>query len=513
MSPNGGRAPCRARLSAVFATAVLLAAAYIGRAVISSDGAEVIADSLGLMVTGRLEAATIPPASIDPFFPPSPPFRSRYGAFPSIALLPVLALAWPFRGALGARGLEAAVALTWTCGAALATWAFLRLGRALRRDASALWAPAFLAGTFLWPYAADSFFEPLAAFGLAFAAERILAGNETGPVRAALAAAAGVCGAAFLKPVLWVTAPVVILGALLHWRDRLSARRFAVSLFGFLATGLAAALLVNLTRHGRMGDFGYGYSILPFVTPLATGLLGLVLSPGRGLFLYAPLAFVALFAARRLTRAGLVLCLGVPLVLLLVSGRWYGWHGGSAWGPRYLLPALPLLCAPAVLLPRKVTWPAVAAGVVVNVLGVLVAPGSWISWVECLPTPPGAVWPKAGPDRVSSIPALSPVYGHLWLLAGGDRSGALPAIWPAPQGGPPPPNPEEFVSPWVLRRLLGLPPLPPLLPRLLARTGAAYAYRHCPEPAMRFAEEALRLDPQEEDARAIIAARGRVASD
>ncbi len=494
--------------------AALLAFAFIGRAVISSDGAEVIADSLGLMITGRLQAATPPPDSFNPYFPPPPPFRSRYGAFPSIAVLPFLALAWPFRGALRAQGLDPTVALTWTCGAALASWGFLRLARALKSDASALWASAFLAGTFLWPYSADSFFEPLAAFGMAVAVERILAGDPARPVGVALAAAAGLCGAAFLKPVLWVTAPVVLLGGLLRWKDRSSALRFGSSLVGFLAAGLAAALLVNVARQGRLGDFGYGYSSLPFVTPLAKGLTGLLLSPGRGLFLYAPLAFVALFAARRLSRPGLVLCFGVPLALLLVACRWYGWHGGSAWGPRYLLPVLPLLCAPAVLLPRTVTRPAVAAGVLVNVLGVLVAAGAYQSYTERLVPPPGDVWPGPGGDRVSEVAILTPLYGHAWLLASPFLPGRLPALWLSrgARETVPPPSAAAFVSPWLVRRLLGLPPLRPILPRLLTRTAAAYAYRRRPEQAVLFAKEALTLDPLEPDARAIVAAGGRLAT-
>jgi hypothetical protein len=166
-----------------------------------------------------------------------------------------------------------------------------------------------------------------------------------------------------------------------------------------------------------------------------------------------------------------------------------------------------------VLLPRKVTRLAVAAGILVNVLGVCVAPGAWISWVERLPSPPDVVWPKAGADRVSEIPALSPVYGHLWLLVGSARPGALPAFWALPgDGGSPPPKPGEFISPWALRRLLGLPRLRPLLPRLLTRTAAAYAYRGRPEEAVLFAREALRLDPLESDARTIVAAGGRLAT-
>jgi hypothetical protein len=496
--------------AAVLLTLGLLAFAFVGRAVISSDGAEVIADSLGLMVTGRLEAPTAPPTSIDPYFPPSPPFRSRYGAFPSVAMLPFLALAWPLRGLLGARGLDAAIALTWTSGAALAAWGFLQLARSLKSDASAFWAPAFLAGTFLWPYAGDSFFEPLAAFGLAFAAERVLSGDTGRPTRVALAAAAGICGAAFLKPVLWVTAPVFLLGALLRWKERPSAPRFVAAFLCFLGAGLAAVVLVNLARQGRAGDFGYGYSALPFVTPLGTGLYGLVVSPGRGLFLYSPLALAALFAFRRTARPAQVLCFGAPFVLLLVACRWYGWHGGSAWGPRYLLSVLPLLCAPAVLLPRLATAAAVGAGVLVNVLGVVVAPGAWASYVERLEGPGTAGWSPGGCDRMSETALLSPIAGHAFLLA---RS--LGVVLPGPRAKlgvsekDAPPTAVAYLAPCLLRRAAGFPCASPLSARLLTRIGWAAIARGRPDLAPPFLREALVLDPGDRSAAALLDDLGR----
>ena len=128
-----------ARAAPLAALAALLAAAFIGRAVISADGSWVVSESLGFVVTGRFEAATPPqPGEGAPSASEAATVHSKYGLFPSLVPLPFLAVAWPLRGMIGGRGLDAAVSLTWTAGVALAALGFVRLARALRPGAS-LW--------------------------------------------------------------------------------------------------------------------------------------------------------------------------------------------------------------------------------------------------------------------------------------------------------------------------------------------------------------------------------------
>lgn len=475
----------------------LLAFPFVGRAVLSSDGGEVLAETLGLFVTGRLEAPTTPPEYIDPNFPPAPPLRSRYGFFPSLLMVPFVANVWPLRGVVGAAAVDAGIALAWPVGTALACLAFLRLARALRPGASPLWAAAFLAGTPIWPYAADSFFEPWSAAGLTSAAVIALAPREDESTGRALAAALLFGAGCWLKPVLWVTAPVLVLAAALARREREGASRFLAALLGGLAAALAVALAVNLVRNGRLGDFGYGYTSFPFVTSFGTGPLGLLLLPCRGLLFYAPLVVLAaLPGLRRAPMATRVLCLGAPLVLALVSGRWYGWHGGSAWGPRYLVPVLAIAVAPAVLAGRRAALAAVALGAVLNLPGVLVSPGAWLSYVERLTPPHGAAWPERGGERISENALLSPLYGHPWLLA---RSVGLdlPALWltAGAREGMAPPTAAQYLSPRALRAVLGLPRVRPIVPNILYRTAVAALRRGFPVLAPLYAAEALRIDP------------------
>jgi len=60
-------------------------------------------------------------------------------------------------------------------------------------------------------------------------------------------------------------------------------------------------------------------------------------------------------------------------------GAWWAWHGGWSWGPRFLVPLLPLSCLPLGLLPARRGWRAalivaLALGAAVNALGVLTDP-------------------------------------------------------------------------------------------------------------------------------------------
>src|SRR5262249_18268245 len=93
---------------------------------------------------------------------------------------------------------------------------------------------------------------------------------------------------------------------------------------------------------------GYLETPQPFKTaPFKEGALGQLLSPRFGLFTVAPVALAALLCwPKFLTqgpRAAAVLGAGFLSIFLLLS-VWDGWNG-MAFGPRYLVPVLPLLFA------------------------------------------------------------------------------------------------------------------------------------------------------------------------
>jgi hypothetical protein len=83
--------------------------------------------------------------------------------------------------------------------------------------------------------------------------------------------------------------------------------------------------------------------------PFWTGFRGLVLSPGKSLFLYSPWLLLAVPGTwlfwRRHGRDG-ALVVWLPLLVVLLYSKKLVWHGGS-WGPRYMLPVVPLLALAA----------------------------------------------------------------------------------------------------------------------------------------------------------------------
>lgn len=79
------------------------------------------------------------------------------------------------------------------------------------------------------------------------------------------------------------------------------------------------------------------------------GLQGFLLSPGKSIFVYAPLLILSLFLFRKFfkeyTKETLyIVAIAIPWFLL--HARLRNWYGAWGWGPRHLLPILPLLFLP-----------------------------------------------------------------------------------------------------------------------------------------------------------------------
>jgi hypothetical protein len=119
-----------------------------------------------------------------------------------------------------------------------------------------------------------------------------------------------------------------------------------------------------------------GYFFATFNHPLVAGLYGLLLSPAAGLFIYVPLlplALVGLF----LTMRRLPLLASTALVVLAVRipvyAVWFGWSAYWVWGPRYLVPAMPVLAVGLVEVCRR--WSGLHLGVKAALGSVLAVSG------------------------------------------------------------------------------------------------------------------------------------------
>lgn len=226
---------------------------------------------------------------------------------------------------------------------------------------------AFYAGlgyalcSFAWPQARSTLNDVQATFLTFLALDLLLRFREalergTRP-RLAQVAGFGAClGLAFLTRA--ATAPAIavllVLFAAVLARAPVTAtpRRRALQLafaIGPAALGLALWLLLNERRFGDPLESGYGGTVTGafFDHPPLLGLVGLFVSPSRGLLWLAPPLVLALVGWPRAWRSGDgLIAVGLPalaLAALLPYAATAGWHGGWTYGPRYVLPALPVL--------------------------------------------------------------------------------------------------------------------------------------------------------------------------
>jgi hypothetical protein len=212
---------------------------------------------------------------------------------------------------------------------------------------------AFATSTIFWVYAKTAWDVTGAACfmcaALYFTAKIIR--NSRPVLDTALAAIAIGLACSFRFSLAPFFVPAIILAMALS-RPRLGWRHFAVFLLCFLTTMLPA-LGYNYVRMGspfRPGtmapQFLQGNNALTGSIP--RGVFGLLFGPNRSIFLYSPilLLMVALpFIWRSIAveRRRLFIAFGagcVPYVLLIAKMRNWGAFG---WGPRYLVPVLPVL--------------------------------------------------------------------------------------------------------------------------------------------------------------------------
>lgn len=212
-------------------------------------------------------------------------------------------------------------------------------------------AALFGTGSILWPYAGTYFGEPL--LGLAFLAcfycliryARERGGRRDGRLWIGATGCAWAV-AVLAKPTGLLIGPFALGMLFALTRGEARGRRVQAALIATLPTAVVLAA-VAATSTARFG-LGEGYAHAnSFSTPLLTGLWGLLLSPGRSFFVYSPVAVLALPGLYFLWRGHRPLAaalIAFSATYLLFFALWSDWYGGRTnWGPRHLVPLVPLL--------------------------------------------------------------------------------------------------------------------------------------------------------------------------
>ncbi|MFT3694573.1 MAG: hypothetical protein QM831_15600 [Kofleriaceae bacterium] len=226
------------------------------------------------------------------------------------------------------------------------------------------------------------------------------------------------------------------------------AFRKSIPLLKWAAAGVAGFLVIalayNYARWGSPFATGYGpYLDAFFGGKLFDGAWGMLASPNKSAFLYSPPLLLAALgtpaAFRAVPRLGwtiLIVC--VPTFLVYCTYR--SWSGDYAWGPRFFVWLVPVLCIPMAWfvdqMPRwkkSVVAAVFAAGICVQLLGIslywdhfirtaITAKNQWLG----NPNRSGSYIPERGRGHCDSCfedtyeltwtPAFQPIRGQWWLV-------------------------------------------------------------------------------------------------
>ena len=326
--------------------------------------------------------------------------------------------------------------ITWLsvgCISALGGVAFFCCSRRLFPDVSdEIHAAATLAvglGTLVLPFSTMLFDHVevaallLALFAL-FLKWRDGAGSPSSGSRTRVAVLAGLTAGACI--VVNYLAALVVLLLLAYWiRARPSRQElFAFALGGlppvFLLLGYHAicfgspSALANTFQSGMFTEEGLFLGVFGVPDPVTAWRL--LFGLRRGLFLTSPILLVGavgclLLLRDRRYRAESLLFLGCFTLLWLINASFKEWHAGFTIGPRYLIPAVPLMA-----LPLARVWsdrPRVVATVALVSIGLML----WVTAVDPQPPPRFAdpirqyLWPLFvdGRVQIETLPIEGPV--------------------------------------------------------------------------------------------------------
>ncbi len=300
---------------------------------------------------------------------------SIYPPLPAVMAAPVFLVARSFF-ALDEDGVAfAGKVASSSFAAAAAALLFLTLARA-HPAIDARWAAVVLAlGTPLWSTSQALWQHPAAVLWLCLALLWLMrAGDdEAWAGRAGLPLALMVAA----RHADVALASVLALGVALRWPRRIPA---------FVAWSAPVVALVALYQWHAFGSpwrHGFSGSLDRFSEPWGVGQLGLLVSPGKGLFVFTPVALVGLVGLLQVWRRERWLAAtlgGAFLAHLAFTGRWREWHGGECFGPRLMTDALPLLLffAPEGLAKLQALGALLAAiSIGVQALGAMAYDGRW----------------------------------------------------------------------------------------------------------------------------------------
>lgn len=223
---------------------------------------------------------------------------------------------------------------------------------------SVAWFGALIFGvaTAAWPYSRWLFREPLMALFVLWAfhiasqiPHRITLHQSVW--RQALLVALLMTGAILTKQISWLLLPAIsicLFPTHITWRRVLPV----VVILAVMLVGLILLILFlrPVETEGRYSIAYWTNSSHIDWRSMPESFLGYQISPARSLWLFSPVLIVGWFGAAMLLRQKEWRAVIGPAITIVLVGASYGatrqeavWNGGWGWGPRYMVPFLPLL--------------------------------------------------------------------------------------------------------------------------------------------------------------------------
>jgi hypothetical protein len=232
---------------------------------------------------------------------------------------------------------------------------------------------------------------------------------------------------------------------------------------------LTLFVFYNLSVYGTPVAFGYDYEVEErFQAIMGLGVMGIRLptmgaayhitfDPRFGVFWLSPVLLLAVggywvAVKNRSHLAEAALSAFAIAVMFGMNAASFLWYGGSTFGPRLIIPALPFFVVPLALLPEMLALP-LALLSVVSAAQMLIPMFGQIQYLRL----------EFKPDRGGFYVAGAPFRGFSLLYQYG-----LPKALELARTGQ---------SPWTLGSGLGLSPLLSLITLLTAQTGLVAALR------------------------------------
>ncbi|MDP3046856.1 MAG: hypothetical protein Q8O07_05200, partial [Chloroflexota bacterium] len=299
---------------------------------------------------------------------------------------------------------------------------------------------AYAFATIAWVYSKFFFREPLMALGYAVALFGLLRYGRRHDLTGACLVGVGAGLAVATKQVSLVALP--FFAALFVFYSRRSERN--EFLRSVLAAGLPLLVILALVKVyqdvslGSIPAFARNvveYASSPLIArdnwpDMLFAAYGLTFSPGKGLFAYSPVLFLALLAVpwflRRHPMEAIILGT-LSLAHIVGYSRYISWWGGLSWGPRYLLPIVPFVLIAAAPVAEKLLASRIAVWRVLAVIVLIVSVTVQIAGVSVdlrlyedvldRTLRQQVPWFEVSMRTIATDVRYSPILGHLALLS------------------------------------------------------------------------------------------------